>query len=83
MEENKEQSNSSSFEDLSNENGIEETDLETSASNNDLEPTKPESEPELIDIIGNGQLTKKVLLDFGMLLHKYICLMMLLCLDHR
>lgn len=72
MEENKEQSNSSSFEDLSNENGIEETDLETSASNNDLEPTKPESEPELIDIIGNGQLTKKVLLDLCYFINIYV-----------
>lgn len=55
MEENKEQSNSSSFEDLSNENGNETEPI----SINDKTTTES-IEPELIDVIGNGQLTKKV-----------------------
>lgn len=55
MDENKEQSNSSSFEDLSNENGN-----ETEPSSNDKPTSAETSEPEIIDVIGNGQLTKKV-----------------------
>lgn len=67
-----EKSNNSSFEDLSN---LNENELKESA-----EPAASQSKnDELLDIIGNGQLTKKVRILITIFVYLYCLFIVLLC----